>query len=217
MKCPHCQVSFHSKEERFFVNFDINYVWNIAYEKCPSCEKSIINLFFEEKVNYGLVEEGRYLIYPKLASYIKAPKEVPKHIAEDFNEAGLILNDSPKASAALSRRCLQAILREIDGIKSGSLDAEINQAIELFPSHISEAIDAVRNIGNFAAHPKKSESTGEIIAVEAGEAEWAIQVLEQLFDFCYVQPKILEQKRNALNAKLADIGKPPLKSINETK
>ena len=40
------------------------------------------------------------------------PKEVPSHIAEDYKEAALVLNFSPKSSAALSRRCLQAVLRE---------------------------------------------------------------------------------------------------------
>jgi uncharacterized protein DUF4145 len=79
------------------------------------------------------------------------------------------------------------------------------------PSHIAEAIDAVRNIGNFAAHPLKSTSTGEILPVEPEEAEWNLDVLETLFDFYFVQPDILQKKRAALNQKLADAGKPPMK------
>jgi hypothetical protein len=39
-----------------------------------------------------------------------------------------------------------------------------------------ESIDAVRNIGNFAAHPQKSTATGEILEVEFGESEWLSRI-----------------------------------------
>ncbi len=72
-------------------------------------------------------------------------------------------------------------------------------------------LDAVRNIGNFAAHPLKSQSTGEIVEVEPGEAEWNLEVLEMLFDFYYVQPAHAQKRRDELKKKLADAGKPPMK------
>ena len=133
--------------------------------------------------------------------------------AQDYNEACLIINLSPKASAALSRRCLQNILRDKAGVKKGNLANEIQLVIDSnsLPSHLSESIDAVRNVGNFAAHPLKSTSSGEIVEVEIGEAEWLLDVLEALFDFYFVQPAILKSKKDALNKKLADIGKPPMK------
>jgi hypothetical protein len=49
------------------------------------------------------------------------PSEVPPEFANDYKEACLIIANSPKASAALSRRCLQNILREKAGTtKKGS-------------------------------------------------------------------------------------------------
>jgi hypothetical protein len=113
----------------------------------------------------------------------KSPTPVIQHIS--FTEACLTLTDSPKASAALSRRCLQHILREKAQVKPGNLAEEIQQVIDAakVPSHISDSLDAVRNIGNFAAHPIKSKASGEIIDVEPGEAEWNLDVLEALFDF----------------------------------
>jgi hypothetical protein len=57
----------------------------------------------------------------------------------------------------------------------------------------------------------KSKSTGEVVDVEPGEAEWLLDVLEGLFGFYFVEPATLEQKRNELNAKLDDVGKPPVK------
>ncbi|MBZ5614154.1 MAG: DUF4145 domain-containing protein [Acidobacteriia bacterium] len=152
--------------------------------------------------------------YPKEGSSRKpAPVDVPKGLAEDYNEACLVLNDSPKASAALSRRCLQAILRDHAKTKSKDLADQIDEVLagNLLPSHLAGAIDAVRNLGNFAAHPVKSKSSGEIVEVEQGEADWLLETLEGLFDFYFVQPADLQKKRDALNAKLAAAGKPQLK------
>lgn len=79
------------------------------------------------------------------------------------------------------------------------------------PSHLVEAIDAIRNIGNFATHPIKSQKTGEIVPVEPGEAEWNLDVLESLFDFYFVQPEVIKRKRKALNEKLKSAGKKGMK------
>jgi hypothetical protein len=124
-----------------------------------------------------------------------------------------VFSDSPKASAALSRRCLQALLRAAAGVKPGDLAKEIQQVLDsgTLPSHLSTIIDAVRNIGNFAAHPQKSVSSGLVLPVEPEEAEWNLDVLEALFDHYYVLPAVTAAKRANLNAKLRAAGKPPLK------
>jgi hypothetical protein len=65
------------------------------------------------------------------------------------------------------------------------LSKEIQEVLDSrkLPTEIGENLDAVRNIGNFAAHPLKSTSTGEILDVEPDEAEWNLEVLDQLIDF----------------------------------
>ncbi len=50
------------------------------------------------------------------------------------------------------------------------------------PGYIQKNLDIVREIGNFTAHPLKDTNSGEIIEVEYGEAEWNLEVIEQLFD-----------------------------------
>jgi Domain of unknown function (DUF4145) len=75
---------------------------------------------------------------------------------------------------------------------------------------LGDNLDAVRHIGNFAAHPTKSVNTGEIIDVEPGEAEWNLDVVEALMDVLYVQPAKLALKKAALNAKLTEPGKKPI-------
>lgn len=154
-----------------------------------------------------------YLVRPKVSFRPPPPPEVPAGYAGDYLEACLVLADSPKASSALSRRCLQSLLRGEAHVKPSDLAKEIQEALDSgkLPTHIAEAIDAVRNIGNFAAHPIKSQASGEIVDVEPGEADWNLDVLEALFDFYFVQPERTRQRRAALNQKLADAGKPPVK------
>ena len=181
----------------------------MRHMKCPACGKTIAMLLNRQ----GNSIISSRVVLPKTPSRVPTPPEVPKEFGDDYHEACLVLTDSPKASAALSRRCLQHLLRERAGIKPSNLDNEIQQVLDLkaLPTHLADAADAVRVIGNFAAHPIKSKSSGEVVDVEAGEAEWLLDTLEGLFEFYFVQPAQLQKKKNAINKKLAEAGKPPLK------
>ena len=153
------------------------------------------------------------MVYPRASNRPPVPSEVPEEFAEDYLEACLIVGESPKASAALSRRCLQHILREKAGVKNpDNLAKAIEEVVgdPKIPTGISMSLDIVRNIGNFSAHPNKSLHTGEIVKVEAGEAEWCLEAIEILFDFYFVRPADIERRLSAVNNKLAETGKPPL-------
>jgi hypothetical protein len=224
MKCPHCLVEVNQNFTEFHVGTDSEGYWSIFTMNCPSpkCMKIIIDIASgtpHKTIDGHIYDDNlentrsRQHVRPFTPSRQPVPAEVDIAFASDYYEACLILNLSPKASAALSRRCLQNVLREKAGVKKGNLADEIQQIIDskTLPTHLSESIDAIRNIGNFAAHPLKSTATGEIIEVEVGEAEWLLDVLEALFDFYFVQPAILKAKRDALDKKLAEAGKPPMK------
>lgn len=211
MKCPHCLTSYHDELiETNIGNGGRNEgYWSIKHEVCPTCDKSII--FLSEKNQF---QTKNKLIYPKKISRNPLPQEVTDiSLTNDYNESCLVLDESPKASAALSRRCLQHILREKGSVKNGTLDSEIQQILDknALPSDIADNLDAVRVIGNFAAHPMKSTNTGEVVDVEPEEAEWNLEVVEQLIDYYYVRPAISKMKKDALNAKLSETGKQPLK------
>ena len=105
-------------------------------------------------------------------------------------------------------------MHEHVGIKESSLDKEIQKLLDkkVLPTQIAQALDAVRQVGNFAAHPIKDKNTGEIVDVEPEEAEWLLDVLEMLFDFYFVAPAVAQKKIDALNQKLASMGKPPVKT-----
>lgn len=220
MKCPHCIVDFHDHPEGSTVGEDDDGRWTLIKRTCPNCNRLVLQLGFQQwrrSPNGQLTLAKDYtsvtLVRPKASSRPPVSPEVPTEFAGDYREACLVLPDSAKASAALSRRCLQHILRERAGVKKGDLATEIQQVIDggRLPSHLAESLDAIRNIGNFAAHPIKSQTSGEIVDVEPGEAEWNLDVIESLFDFFFVQPALLQKKRAALNKKLADAGKPPMK------
>lgn len=210
MKCPHCLEAFNERQEKqsFDLGSDINGTWSVIRCECPTCEKFI---FFLKRHHQG--ETFASMVSPKGISRASLPPEVPDNFTEDYKEACLVLLDSPKASAALSRRCLQNILREEAKVKPGNLANEIQQVIDskTLPPYLSDSIDVVRNVGLFAAHPIKSQSTGEIVSVEQGEAEWNLDVIEALFKFYFVEKEILRKKHEALNEKLKDAGKPPTK------
>ncbi len=95
---------------------------------------------------------------------------------------------------------------------SNDLAKAIEEVIDnrAVPSDISASLDAVRNIGNFSAHPNKSQNTGEIVDVEPIEAEWCLDTIEILFDYYFVKPANIKQRTVALNMKLADAGKPQM-------
>jgi Domain of unknown function (DUF4145) len=216
MRCPHCRTSFFDELHEEKLGSDLTSYWTLYQRKCPECERFIFSLHEEWNHTPKVKPFGprEFLCYPKGISQVALGPEIPEEFAEDYREACLTLSDSPKASATLGRRCLQHLLREEAKVKPGNLADEIQQVLDSgkLPSYLAESLDGVRNIGNFAAHPTKSKASGEIIDVEPGEAQWNLDVLESLFDFYFTQPAVLKEKRDALDAKLKEAGKPEMKA-----
>jgi hypothetical protein len=192
--------------------------WILTRYTCASCRQFVV--YLENGQGQNVPEGGvgarlqvtskRMMVWPKGISRVPLPLVVTPEIAADYKEACTVLADSANASAALSRRCLQAILKDHLGAKTKDLFDQIDEVIApgKLPTHIAEGLHAVRNIGNFAAHPMKSTTTGAIVDVEPGEAEWNLDVIEMLFDFCFVQPALAAKRKADLNEKLKAIGKP---------
>ncbi len=112
------------------------------------------------------------------------PSYVPKVITDDYEEACIIKDLSPKASATLSRRCLQGILRDFFAVKKGRLIDEINAIKDDVDPLTWQAIDAVRSIGNIGAHMEKDINL--IIDVEPEEAQLLIGLIEILIKDWYI-------------------------------
>jgi hypothetical protein len=125
------------------------------------------------------------------------PSYIPKPILDDYGEACLIRDLSPKASATLSRRCLQGIIRDFWGaeIKTGKLAKEIEQLEDKVDDKTWQAIDGVRSVGNIGAHME--EDINVIVDVEPNEAQLLVELIEILLKDWYVER---EQKRLHLEA-----------------
>jgi len=124
MKCPHCLTDFHDEPFGVRVGRDKEGEWGIIRKSCPACGQDVYELVCS--TGFAHVGDGNYqptnvlksyLVRPKAAFRTLPPSQVPERFAEDYREACLVIADSPKASAALSRRCLQHLLREIGGVK----------------------------------------------------------------------------------------------------
>lgn len=224
--CPHCRVVFHDRpvylqrggREWHWQDADGWHAMNV--QRCHSCNRDLVWLekgrmhHDTSAATSDFMADSRTLLYPRHANTrAPCPMEVPKGLAEDYGEACAVLQDSAKAAAALGRRCLQHLLREHAGVKQSDLAKEIDEVLASgsLPSNLARAIDVIRNVGNFAAHPLKSTQTGMVLPVEPGEAEWVLDTLELLFDFYCVQPARAAAKLAELDAKLASVGKPPVK------
>lgn len=153
--------------------------------------------------------------YPRSTSR-PVPPEVPEEFATDFQEACAVLSVSEKASAALSRRCLQNVLQEKGGATKKHLADQIREVVQSgeLTTDLADTLTDLRIIGNFAAHPIKSTHTGEIIDVEPAEAKWLLDTLEELFDHYFVRPARFKAMRDATNSKLKAAGRPLLKGNN---
>lgn len=213
MKCPHCQVEFHGRW--------VTARWpnaaalpspgersNVSAQNtlCPQCRKRIIRI--RAGRGGGKVEE--YVAYPRYATGRTAPPEVPEPLRSDYAEAVAILDRSPQASAALARRIVQQVLAGKGGYEQRTLARQIGTFVEdeRTPSELSRNLHYLREIGNFAAHPIKSERTGEIMPVEPDEAEWALEVVDRLFDYYFVAPGKDEARRREFDGRAADAGRP---------
>lgn len=139
------------------------------------------------------------------------PDYIPSPIREDYEEACKIRDLSPKASATLSRRCLQGMIRDFCNISRGRLIDEINalkkqvgdgQAPKGVSEDSVEAIDHVRKIGNIGAHMEKDINL--IIPVEPEEAQILIDLIESLFEEWYVARHKREEKFAAIKKLASD-------------
>lgn len=225
MKCPHCTVTVHIPWETGPICQDTGKtVWGWQAADCPACYKPIIKIGRgQESIKKGVgytvdltdLEDG-YIVFPRVAQRAPLGDEVPKDLKADFLEACEVLSISPKASAALSRRVLQALLQE-QGYTAGSLAQQVDAVLDekdpskVLPSSIRNSVDAIRNFGNFSAHRITDKTTLQVIDVDPEEAEWCLEIVERLFEHYYVQPAAAAEKVAALNAKLEQAGKPATK------
>ena len=202
MECPYCLKSIAMPHGNFFMGATRQQKIFVTPVRCPACDE--ISLVVTETstgaitlqntqarhlqvgmetVFFPGIELNQTQVYPRRMR-LQEFQCVSKHVNNDFNEAREVLLISPKASAALSRRCLQAILREKEGISLRTLKDEIDEAISrnIYGKKINKHLDSIRKVGNAAAHPMNSGITGDLVEVQEDHAEFLIRVLLSILE-----------------------------------
>ena len=142
------------------------------------------------------------------------PDYIPLAIRNDYYEACRILDDSPKASAAMARRCLQGIVRDFWDIppnKRGNLGNELYYIKDQVQPGTWQLIQTIREVGDIGAHMEKDVNF--IVEVERDEAELLVQLIETLFEDWY----IARQSRLDRDAKVLELAQRKRQQRQEAK
>ena len=183
MKCPHCQVNIHADWKHAEIKTDETPQRIILkFMACPSCKNIILEFLIKSPDPLEGRSPCRYVAAPRFPNLPSADNEVPESLREDYREACAVLSINAKASAALSRRILQTVLKE-QGYSSDNLATQIENVLKeqnsrnALPSALHTTVDAIRNFGNFSAHPLTDKTSLQIIDVEPEEAEWCLNII----------------------------------------
>ncbi len=163
------------------VNTDSSFL-SIYFLKCPSCKKISVKLIGKGP---QYPDNRTYWFFPQ-SSAKQFPDYVPQQIREDYEEAFKILHLSPKASATLSRRCLQGIVRDVWKVTPDTLYNEIGQLKPKIDPTLWQTLDSLRQLGNIGAHMEKNVNL--IINIDSDEAEKLVKLIEILIKDWYIVP-----------------------------
>ena len=166
---------------------DKTYSFKVRMHRCPNCEK--ITSF----ADYSGSEMPQKTIPIFPVSIAKQfPSYVPESIRQDYEEACAIVTLSPKASATLSRRCLQGMIRDFWGItgKKRLID-EIDALQDKVSAAQWKILNSIRRLGNIGAHPEADVNL--IIDIEPVDAQKLISVIELLIQQWYIERHEQEQ------------------------
>lgn len=158
---------------------------NFIASKCDHCEK--LALWNDRKI-----------IYPRSITVEDPNPDMPEVAKGWYMESAQILQDSPRASAALLRLALQEILNEVvEGGKSNN----INQNIGILSGQVDgttlKALDLIRIKGNQAVHPGEicieEESTEDMYKILNIIVQRLISDKKQIDDLHEELPKSIKE------------------------
>jgi hypothetical protein len=141
--CPHCHafssMSWGAGVAKWYGG-GANNVENVDYAYCTNCKRW--SIWYEEE-----------MIYPRDISIDPPNDDLPEEVIQDYKEAALILQDSPRGAAALLRLAIQKLCDELVEGKD-DLNHKIGTLVEGgLDSKIQKALDIVRVIGSEGVHP----------------------------------------------------------------
>lgn len=160
--CPHCQAFSHQ-------------IWQeLQWRKRNAGRVHILNGHIGccTKCDDYHLWVGEDMVYPQASSAPIPTDDMPERVREEFNEARQIVDDSPKAAAALLRLAMEKLVQDLTGNDDQSLYAGIGELVdeERIDERIQKALDSVRVTGNDYVH------AGEIYSPD--DRETALRLFE---------------------------------------
>lgn len=158
-------------------NFD---VFNANVSQCFNCNRISVWI-------------GSALAWPASGDAPLPNPDLSEEVRLDFEEAGRILNLSPRGAAALLRLSIQKLCMEL-GQKGENINADIAALVEKgLDVRVQQALDIVRVIGNQAVHPGQID-----LRDDRSTAEKLFGLVNLIADIMITQPKNIAAMFDAL-------------------
>jgi hypothetical protein len=143
--CPHCAVyaKHYWKDLRWDTSgAGYRHILNGRKSKCSHCEE------------YTIWVENT-MVYPKASVAPQPAEDMPENVKSDFEEARMVVEDSPRAAAALLRLAMEKLARDLTGDEKQTLHNLIGDLVKegRIDQRIQQALDSVRVTGNEFVHP----------------------------------------------------------------
>lgn len=179
---------FREKREKSVYSY--NDLYNVNVSECFNCRKSAIWIYDK-------------LLFPHKGEVLPANPDMPSDIKRDYEEAGSILDQSPRGAAALIRLAIQKLCKEL-GQPGKNINDDIGALVAggLDP-RVQQALDAVRVIGNSAVHPGQID-----LRDDRATAQTLFRLLNLIVDKTISEPKHVQEVYGSLPASV-------LKAISE--
>lgn len=163
--CPHCRAYSSMQWDDFLERNILNTItikqvegYSFFESTCYLCKRSMI---------WYLKDKNPKIFFPREVA-IPPEENMPENVKEIYEEASLILGDSPRASCALLRLALQELMKYLkeniqiyNGLKNRNISEDIKEIINIGNFYqeqkemLEEAMNSIRLVGNKASHPSE--------------------------------------------------------------
>ncbi|WP_210212307.1 MULTISPECIES: DUF4145 domain-containing protein [unclassified Mesorhizobium] len=162
--------------------YGVELVVNLNLSKCYNCAEVAI-------------WRNTRLMWPAATDAPDPNPDLPDDVRADYDEAGLVLNTSPRSAAALLRQAVQRLCAHL-GEKGKNIDADIAALVQQgLDKRIQKALDIVRVVGNNAVHPGQID-----LKDDRATAEKLFGLVNLIADTLISQPKHIDAMFDGLPA-----------------
>ena len=168
--CPHCNSYAHQSWGTPYISG--RSVDNFTTSLCAHCRKYMI-------------WKGAEIVYPLFGNTPMPNDDIPDEIKRDYNEARIICKLSPRSACILLRLCIEKICDDKNAEGYNLNDKIIFLCEHNLDPRIINRLDAIRVIGNNAAHPLAMDLKDDVDTAETLYYYIINQIAESILHIYY--------------------------------